>query len=771
MIPDISGNGPQNKSSGAFIMMQLDRQGQIFEYDARDAELLGFPSEDMAGRFLWKQLPASLRIQLLQKIARTVTEQLHTYHQAFDTRAGRWLEYHVCPAKGGFTLLILEPASLEPAAEELTESKKEKRDLKEQVKMEARERDKLKETQERLEMALSAARMATWEYDFISGEITYSKNLHEALGISPEAAPRTVEAALPWFVPEDYDAHRQSVEAALSIGDEYVSEYRIKNPETGEVRWIENRGHAQRDDRRQPVRLYGILQDITARKSVQDELGQRVRERTAELDSANRILRESEERLNVALRNAPISMSIVDRNLCYKWLHHPLLKQPEKFLGKKSGSFLPAAEADHLNSIRRQVIQTGVGVRQEFPLHIEGREICYDMLIEPFRNQAAQIEGAISVALDVTERKHAEERLRTLNAALERRAEQLRHLTVELTWAEERERRRIAQMLHDHLQQLLVAAKFSAGTLSGHSGDEGVRSGLKEIVDLLDQSIAASRSLTAELVPPMLDEKGLPEALRWLGRWMQEKHGLEVVIQADERPKEVPQEIRVMLFQAVRELLFNVVKHAGVEKGIVTLCYGGHDLIAASVQDEGAGFDPESQEASGGKRLEGFGLLAIRERLAAIGGELQINSRPGQGTTATVRAPIRVEHPALPSQKGALPRAASGRYRIVVADDHPVLRQGFACMLQESPEMEVVGEAEDGRKAVELTRSLHPDVVVMDVSMPNLNGIEATRSFMMNFPKCGLWVFQCTMMPPGKCGKPEQARTSPRTPLWRNCSL
>jgi DNA-binding NarL/FixJ family response regulator len=67
------------------------------------------------------------------------------------------------------------------------------------------------------------------------------------------------------------------------------------------------------------------------------------------------------------------------------------------------------------------------------------------------------------------------------------------------------------------------------------------------------------------------------------------------------------------------------------------------------------------------------------------------------------------------------------RLRILLADDHAVVRQGFKMILAEQPDMEIVGEAGNGREAVEQAERLLPDVVVMDVAMPELNGIEATR--------------------------------------------
>lgn len=126
--------------------------------------------------------------------------------------------------------------------------------------------------------------------------------------------------------------------------------------------------------------------------------------------------------------------------------------------------------------------------------------------------------------------------------------------------AEQRERTRLAKVLHDHLQQLLVAAKYQLAVL-GRIGNEPVQSAATKATSLIDDSIAASRSLTAELSPPMLQDTGLSAGLQWLATRMHERHGLLVELEP-EHDEELPGDIRVLLFESVRELLFNVVKHA-----------------------------------------------------------------------------------------------------------------------------------------------------------------------------------------------------------------
>ncbi len=232
-------------------------------------------------------------------------------------------------------------------------------------------------------------------------------------------------------------------------------------------------------------------------------------------------------------------------------------------------------------------------------------------------------------------RDELEQKVRERTAELTERANQLRTLAGELTLAEQRERRHLAKLLHDHLQQFLVGAKFRVTSLT-KSSDPQVKQAAQEIQALLNESIQASRSLTAELSPPILHEGGLAAGLEWLALWMEEKHGLRVELTAEEDLMPAAEDVSVLLFESVRELLFNVVKHAKVGSAGVSLERLEGRMLKITVSDDGAGFDPVSRKFA----REGFGLFSIRERLSLVGGRLEIHSRPGHGTEMTLMAPL-----------------------------------------------------------------------------------------------------------------------------------
>jgi signal transduction histidine kinase len=247
------------------------------------------------------------------------------------------------------------------------------------------------------------------------------------------------------------------------------------------------------------------------------------------------------------------------------------------------------------------------------------------------------------------ERKQAELQLKTLNETLEQRvaertavatdrAAQLRVLASELTRSEQRERGRLAQLLHDELQQLLYAARLNLGALRSAQLEDPVRETVDRVDELIGQCISQSRSLTHQLSPTVLFEAGLAAALDWLGQDMKEKCGLDVEVQADPKADPKGQDMRILFFQAVRELLFNVAKHSRTNRAKVVAAVLPGKGVRLVVSDEGAGFnlDPSISDKTS---TSGFGLFSIRERLKLLGGQMQIDSSPGRGTRVTIFAP------------------------------------------------------------------------------------------------------------------------------------
>jgi len=355
------------------------------------------------------------------------------------------------------------------------------------------------------------------------------------------------------------------------------------------------------------------------------------------------------------------------------------------------------------------------------------------------------------VMTDISRRKQAETELMELNETLEKRVEdrtrlikdqagQLRTLAVELIKAEEAERRKIADVLHNDLQQILASAKLH---LQGVCPDFSSRPELKKVDDLLKESIEKSRSLSAELSPVIVYNSSLSAALKWLVSRMKAQFGLEVQLDTDEAYAIDDEAMRVFLFRAVQELLFNAAKHSDANSARVIISTSGQ-TVTIRVRDPGLGFDPET--IGGSDVNKGIGLLSLRERAKAMGGFLVIESSPGEGSCFTVTVPF-----ALGKGKSAkkaettthdFRRRRSDRkgfadgknIRVLFVDDHKVTRQGLVSLIASQPGLEVAGEAANGQEAIDLVRKLKPDVVVTDVSMPVMNGEDATRRIRAEWP-------------------------------------
>ncbi len=242
-----------------------------------------------------------------------------------------------------------------------------------------------------------------------------------------------------------------------------------------------------------------------------------------------------------------------------------------------------------------------------------------------------ELAGANAILREEVRRRQAVE------ATLRERSEQLRALASELTQAEERERERLATVLHDDLQQLLVGMKVVASPLA-QAAEPKVREVGRELRDLIMRSLQCSRSLTEELSPPILHRSGLVPALDWLANWMEERYQLHVEIRANGSVAIENHETAILLFRALRELLFNAAKHARVQTATVEIVQR-EGLVRACVSDPGAGFDPSLLRMAGGT-AGGFGLFHIRERLEYLGGGLDIESAPEKGSRFTLWLPL-----------------------------------------------------------------------------------------------------------------------------------
>jgi PAS domain S-box-containing protein len=401
----------------------------------------------------------------------------------------------------------------------------------------------------------------------------------------------------------------------------------------------------------------GIIKDVTERRKAEEQLQKaheeleiRVKQRTSDLagvveDLQNEIaerkhaeesLRNTEERFRTIFENTivglyrttPDGRILIANPALVKMMGCRSFKELAKFNVEKNGFDPSTPRSIFKNSIKKDGRVIGL---ESVWLRPDGTKLFVSESAFAVKNGKGKIIYYEGTAHDITKRKEAEAKLMLYQ-------QQLRSLASELSLAEERLRRRIAAELHDHIAQNLAISKIKLESLTDNA-EPGLVKSLNEVNGLISQTIEATRSLTFEISPPVLYELGFEAAANWLAKQTRKRFGLEVEFADDGKPKPLNTDIRVLLFQAVRELLVNVVKHAMAKKAKV-FTRRIQKNIQITVEDNGVGFDVEAISAVKDPAKGGFGLFNIRERLDQIGGSVIINARAGKGTQITLTAPI-----------------------------------------------------------------------------------------------------------------------------------
>jgi PAS domain S-box-containing protein len=362
-----------------------------------------------------------------------------------------------------------------------------------------------------------------------------------------------------------------------------------------------------------------ILRDITERVKDQQELARGEARLRGILDSAMDAIITVDEKEHIVLFNRAAEQVFG----CPR----------DQAIGAPLSWFIPERfRAGHHEHIRR-FGETGTSSRRMGALRIvtglrrNGEEFPIDASISQISESGARFYTVI--LRDVTERVRGEE-------ALKRSREELRELAQAANSVREQEKSRIARELHDELAQALTALKMDVNWIAERAadGNDVLEEKLAAMQSMLDDTVAATRRISADLRPLMLDDLGLVPAVEWLVQGFTERSGVACELKVDEAQLDLGEPHASAVFRILQESLTNVAKHAQASR--VDMALAREDgAVTLSVRDNGRGFSPHDP-----RKPSSFGLMGLRERAYALGGEVRIDSAPGRGTRIDVRIPL-----------------------------------------------------------------------------------------------------------------------------------
>lgn len=358
---------------------------------------------------------------------------------------------------------------------------------------------------------------------------------------------------------------------------------------------------------------------------------------TAERHLMEKALNEKESLFQAIIQKAPTGIAFLDKEYaiieCNPLFQNMLGYDREELIGVR---FNQALHPDDAVAIKKQLKGLVEGESDIYRgehryIHKELSEVWGVLSASVVRNTYEEPQLIIAIIEDVTKRRQSEENILKYQ-------QQLKSLTFGLSLTEEQDRRRLATNLHDHIGQVLSWTRIKISELEEsllHTASESI---IKEISDLIDQVIQYTRYLMFEISPPILYDLGFEETIEWLAEHFTREHGLQIQVTRDHQPKPLTNEMSILLFQAVRELLYNIVKHAQATVVKTSIQRACNDLQVI-VEDNGVGFDPRIIDRQS-NQTKGLGLFSIYERLEYFGGSLEIESEPGHGTRATLLMPM-----------------------------------------------------------------------------------------------------------------------------------
>ena len=395
----------------------------------------------------------------------------------------------------------------------------------------------------------------------------------------------------------------------------------------------------------------------------------------------------------------------------------------EKFIGAPLHNFVTGNDAEFLKTLilGARLASTRGEIRLQ---RKHGKPRTIRLTLSP--NHELGLEAICAVATELTEIVDANEALRVTETSL-------RQLSARLLQLQDEERRRIARDLHDVTGQKIAVLSMSLDRLARLTEQRKpeAKESIKESREVVRQIGEEIRTLSYLLHPPLLDECGLASAVHWYAEGFEKRSGIKLEVSIGDDIPRLPIDAETTLFRVVQESLTNVHRYSGSSSAKIKVSKDSEE-VRLEIIDYGHGTKSGTARARlDGPAPLGVGIPGMRERLHQLGGELTVDFAT-TGTRVTATLPVKKaaqtdaeESADQTSLTFTIRSAADARRRILIADDHELMRRGLRGLLESHDEWAVCGEAVEGTEAVRKSTDLKPDLVIMDVNLPGLSGIEA----------------------------------------------
>jgi PAS domain S-box-containing protein len=395
----------------------------------------------------------------------------------------------------------------------------------------------------------------------------------------------------------------------------------------------------------------------------------------------------------------------------------------EKFIGAPLHNFVTGNDAEFLKTlILGAKLASTRGEIRLLKKHGKPRTIRLTLSA----NRELGLEAICAVATELTEIVDANEALRVTETSL-------RQLSARLLQLQDEERRRIARDLHDVTGQKIAVLSMSLDRLARLTEQRKpeAKESIKESREIVSQIGEEIRTLSYILHPPLLDECGLASAVHWYAEGFEKRSGIKLEVSIEHDLPRLAADAETTLFRVVQESLTNVHRYSGSSSAKISVSKDSGE-VRLEVIDYGHGIKSGTARAKlDGPAPLGVGIPGMRERLHQLGGGLTVDfGTSGTRVTATlpIKAQAQAESEETASQNSlsfTIRSAEDARRRILIADDHELMRRGLRGLLESHDEWAVCGEAVEGSEAVRKSTELKPDLVIMDVNLPGLSGIDA----------------------------------------------